>query len=103
MSTFKVSLRQKGPGAHFIHDREDGSLVVEWYDFGENVPYESANMLILTAAEQALVGEALGLSPTTNALELASALADQYSSYWDIRRFFDDRRLSYTHKVDFQP
>ncbi|HEY5409388.1 MAG TPA: hypothetical protein VIJ94_01560 [Caulobacteraceae bacterium] len=103
MSTIRVRLREKGSGAHSIYGREDGCLVVEWYDFGEEVPYESANMLVMTAAEQAVLGEAIGLSPNTSAGELAAALADRFPSYWDIRRFLDERRLPYTHSVDFQP
>lgn len=32
---------------HFIYIDEVGQFIVEWYDFGDDAPCESANMLIL--------------------------------------------------------
>lgn len=34
-----------GRSSHFAYFEDDGTLVVEWYDFGEHAPYESANLL----------------------------------------------------------
>jgi hypothetical protein len=33
----RITLQEKGHSAYV----SDGALIVEWYDFGENAPYES--------------------------------------------------------------
>jgi hypothetical protein len=41
------------PGSHSAYARADGQLVVEWYDFGDDAPYESANLLVFDGQGQA--------------------------------------------------
>lgn len=98
-----VKLNAPGPGAQFIYTDESGRFVVEWYDFGEDVPYEFANMLILSDSQLAAVAERLGLGIGAEQQQIATEMADRLGSYFAIRGYLDRLGLPYTHEVDFQP
>jgi hypothetical protein len=98
-----AQLEGSGPGSQFIHIDERGRFVVEWYDFGAGVPYESANMLIFGDSELAAFAQHLGLDPGSDAQQIATELANRFNSYFAIRRYLDDAGLRYRHEVDFQP
>ena len=91
------------PGSHTVESVEDGGIVVEWYDFGDHAPYESANMLIFGADGLPLLAAALGLAAESSADAILTALAERFESYFAIRAFADARAAPYRHEVDFQP
>jgi hypothetical protein len=98
-----VRLPAWGSGAHTIYTDEAGRMIVEWYDFGEEVPYESANMLILGAEVVAALSRGLGLARESSQGQIATVLAERFGSYFAIRDFLDTSGLPYRHEVDFQP
>ena len=91
------------PGSHTVTAREDGSVVVDWYDFGDHAPYESANMLIFEADGVAALAKALGMPAEASAGAIVTGLAERFDSYFTIRAFADARAAPYRHEVDFQP
>ncbi|HEY3951659.1 hypothetical protein [Phenylobacterium sp.] len=78
-------------------------LVVEWYDFGEAAPYESANLLIFGAEAQAALARRLALEPLPSTDALAQAVAGRFGSYFAVRAFADAEGIAYRHAVDFSP
>lgn len=82
----RVRLRGTGRGAHSAWHDEGSALIVEWHDFGEDAPYESANMIRFDAASQ----EAL-------------ALAARFRSYFEIRAFAEAEAIPFEAEVDFRP
>jgi len=94
---------RSGPGSQYIYERDPEELVVEWYDHGESVPYESANRLLLGPTERAVLALSLGLPEGVSTHELAHALAWRFDSYFEVRSYLDEQHLAYRHEVDFQP
>ena len=96
----KVSLTVSGPGngyhsLFFAGDR----LVAEWYDFGENAPYESVNQLVLGAdAQRRLLGDA---AAATGSAAL-HALAHRFDSWWSLKRECDAAGIAYEKVTDFE-
>jgi hypothetical protein len=81
---------------------EGGELVVEWYDFGEDAPYESANMLKLDlAAQRALAAAMEAGSPTLEAL--AQAVAERFASWFEFRDFVAAHGVAARRETDFWP
>jgi hypothetical protein len=97
-----AKLQGAGPGSHFIYTDEKGRFVIEWYDFGKDVPYESANMLILGDSELAALADRLGHSGA-GAQQIADELAERFTSYFTIRAYLDGAGLKYRHEVDSMP
>jgi hypothetical protein len=98
----RIKLRLKS-GSHTAYIRADGVLVVEWYDFGENSPYESANLIIFDQHGQRKLVLALGLPTTSEAGSLLDAIGKRFESYFDVRAFADIKKVPYEDKVDFSP
>ncbi len=91
------------PPSHSAYLREDGAVVVEWYDLAADRPYESANMLIFDeTAQRALAGQ-LDLPDASGPDALVRAIGARFKSYWEVRKFADDHGLAYQHEVDFMP
>jgi predicted DNA-binding WGR domain protein len=97
---FRMPLR---PGSHSAYVRADGRLVVEWYDFGDDAPYESANLLVFDDQGQAQLAAALDLPAETRAQGLAEAVAARFQSYFEVKAFATDQQLRFASEVDFQP
>lgn len=97
---FAMALKNVGNHQTYVDGQE---LVVDWYDFGEDVPYESGNKLFFDANGCRRLKLALGLPEAGEAEELARRVASSFSSYFDVRRFADQRGISYRHEVDFFP
>jgi hypothetical protein len=97
-----IKLGHLGAGSHRVDVTDDHCLVVEWYDFGDDVPYESANILTFSTADQEALAEAMGL-PGVTLGDLQSAVAERFASYWDVRAFCDQHHVPYRHDVDFMP
>ncbi len=95
---FRMAL--KGVGSHQAYvDGEE--LVVDWYDFGDDVPYESGNKLFFGANSCRQLKLALGLRQGKGTEELAQRVASEFDSYFDVRKFADRRGIPYRHEVDF--
>jgi hypothetical protein len=95
----KVRLAASGPGngSHAVFFAGE-TLVVEYYDHGENAPYESVNQLLFDAAGQRrLLRDAAG-SPASEALD---ALARRFDSYWRVQRECDASGILYARLTDF--
>lgn len=90
------------PGAHSVYARRS-DLVVEWYDFGEDAPYETANLLIFDRpAQQALAG-ALGVAPLPCPHDLALEVSNRFASYFEVMAFAENQGVPFTKEVDFTP
>ena len=89
------------PG-HSLYFAADGALVVEWYDFGENVPYESATTLTIAPASLDDLAKLLHLAVRGRPGILA-ALSRQVGDYWAARALLDEWKIPYRHHVDFLP
>lgn len=90
------------PGSHVAY-ASGPDLVVEWYDFGEHAPYESVNLLIFDETIQPLFAEAIGAEASLTPTQLASKIAARFGSYFEVRKFADERILPYEHKFSFDP
>jgi hypothetical protein len=99
----RVRLRGTGRGAHSLYHDEAGKLVVEWHDFGEDAPYESANMIRFDAASQDALAGALDSAAPPAGAALIAALAARFRSYFEIRAFADAEAIPFEAEVDFRP
>ena len=90
------------PGSHVAY-ASGSDLVVDWYDFGEHAPYESVNLLIFDQTVQPLLAEAIGADPSLATPMLAKSVAAYFSSYFEVRKFAEERLLPFDHKVSFDP
>jgi hypothetical protein len=98
--TFDMVL--KGVGWHRTYvDGEE--LVVDWYDFGDDVPYESGNKLLFDGNGCRQLRLALGLRQGKETEKLAQRVATRFDSYFEVRQFVDQRGIPYRHEVDFFP
>lgn len=99
----RVQLRGTGRGAHSARYDEAGDLVVEWHDFGEDAPYESANMIRFDAASQDALAGALDSAAPPAGAALLAALAARFRTYFEIRAFADAQAIPFVAEVDFRP
>jgi hypothetical protein len=97
-----VRMRQRGMGSHHVELKADRSLVIDWYDFGDDVPYESGNTLTFSLAGQRALARAMDLPPVIGR-DLQSAVAERFAGYHQVRAFCDHHRVSYAHAVDWWP
>jgi hypothetical protein len=91
------------PPSHSAYVKDDGTVVVEWYDLAKDRPYESASMLLFDAHGQREMIRALGLPTTTDSHALVDRLGERFDSYFAIRQFADAEKVPYKHEVDFDP
>jgi hypothetical protein len=97
--TERVGLDGTGPGsAHNIYRDAEGRLVVEWYDFGADAPYESANLIMFDGHAERVLAEALG-----NPEDLLAAIAARFTSWFEVKAFAVSRDIPFTSTVDFAP
>ena len=96
----KVRLAASGPGngSHSVFFAE-GLLVVEWYDHGDQAPYESVNQLLLDAeAQRRLLGE----TASAMSSDALTALASRFDSWWKVKRECDAAGIGYEKVTDFE-
>jgi hypothetical protein len=89
-------------GSHVTYTRGP-DLVVEWYDFGEHAPYESANLLVFGISAQAELAKAIGAEEHCTAEDLAIKVATHFPSYFEVQRFADERSIAFEKETDFWP
>lgn len=89
-------------GGHFAYARGQ-DLVVEWYDHGEDAPYESANLLVFDRAAQRQLAHVLGEDEDADADRLAGVVAERFESYWNVKTFADQTGCPYRRETDFMP
>jgi hypothetical protein len=90
------------PGSHVVYARGP-ELVVEWYDFGDHAPYESANLLIFDRPAQRLLMRLVGEPQNQTPHAFASRLAAKFDSYFEIKQFARRHEIPFTAEVDFEP
>lgn len=91
-----------GFGSHQAYvDGDD--LVIDWYDFGDDVPYESGNKLLFDIAGCEAICSGLDLDPPLRGEELAEHLANRFDSYLEIRTFVDSLGIPYRRETNFWP
>lgn len=90
------------PGSHVAY-AQASDLVVEWYDFGDHAPYESANLLTFDRLAQQQLAGAIGLLECPSPDVLASEVARKFSSYFEVKAFAAERGIPFTSEVDFWP
>ncbi len=96
----RVSLN---PG-HSAYFNQDGSLTIEWYDFGEDAPYESANMLTFDGRQWRALSDAIGNSPAPpDPATVLAALQARFATYWEVLEFANTCKIGFVKSVDFQP
>jgi hypothetical protein len=89
-------------GSHVAYARKS-DLVVEWYDFGEDAPYESANLLIFDRPVQQQLALAIGVAECPSRHDLAYEVARKFKSYFAVKSFATKRGIAFEAEVDFQP
>ncbi|HEY1605642.1 MAG TPA: hypothetical protein VGF77_08575 [Allosphingosinicella sp.] len=95
----RVTLREKG---HSAYIRKDG-LVVEWYDFGEDAPYESANMIVFDAGARAALARSLGLAEDVADEPLLRCIERLFPSWFEAKAFAQREGIAFRSEVDFMP
>ena len=95
-------VRLSGKGQYIAID-DQGRLIVEWYDFGDDAPYESANMLIFNEVAQRALVIALGCTESLEAHGLATLLSHRFATYFEIKDFVTSHDLPVELDVDFMP
>jgi hypothetical protein len=90
------------PGSHVTYAR-GSDLVVEWYDFGDHAPYESASLLIFGRAAQRLLAATIDVDPTLSPHLLSSEVASHFHSYFEVKEFATERGIPFETEVDFMP
>lgn len=98
-------MRHKLPsrtGSHVAYAAQN-ALVVEWYDFGEDVPYESANLLIFDVDNRVTLAQSLGAATDAPAADLARLVAARFRSYFDVKEFAVSHGVPCRAEVDFDP
>jgi hypothetical protein len=91
----------RGAGSHFAYYTDDGQLVIEWYNFGEDAPYESADMISFGEDSQSKIADRLGCAK--GHIQLLKSLAASFTTYWAIKKWVRAERIAYVHSVDFMP
>ena len=98
--TQRASL-SRGHSAYFS---QDGSLTIEWYDFGDDAPYESANMMSFDVDQQRALAEAIGhASSLGDRAAFLAAIQARFSTYWQVRELAETFKIAFAKSVDFQP
>ena len=89
-------------GSHVAYAR-GCDLVVEWYDFGEHVPYESANLLVFAPPAQRQLAEAMGAPKNLAPQEIASRIPARFECYFDVKDFAEGHAIPFETEIDFWP
>ncbi len=95
----RVTLREKGHSAYI----RDGVLTVEWYDFGDDAPYESANMIVFDAGSRAALARSLGLAEDAADPALLECIRQRFPSWFEVKSFALREGVAFTSEVDFMP
>jgi hypothetical protein len=95
----RVSLQEKGHSAYV----RDGILTVEWYDFGEDAPYESANLIHFDPAPRAALAQSLGLDEDAADPALLECIQARFPSWFEAKSFAQREGIAFGSEVDFMP
>lgn len=90
------------PGSHTAYAR-GSDLVVEWYDFGDHAPYESANLLIFDRTTQIALARLMGVDKSLSPHDLANKVAVRFDSYFQVKAFAETHGLVFATEIDFHP
>ncbi|HBY59520.1 MAG TPA: hypothetical protein DEH78_06830 [Solibacterales bacterium] len=95
-----VKLRGSPPGSSStVYFSPDGTLVVEFYDFGEEAQSSMGNdvafLLHLDPAAQAQFASSIGAEGP-----LLDAIAARFANYFEVRKWLDAHSIPYRHEFD---
>lgn len=91
-----------GPGAHCAYARA-ADVVVEWYDFGPEAPYESVNLIIFDRPEQRRLAQLLCDPDWTSPHDIAGLLASRFKTYFDVKAFAEANNVPFHASHHFDP
>lgn len=74
---------------------------MQWLEYEGPAPYDHATMLVFDGPQERQLRHALGLYEGDDATE--SAVAARFKTYWDVKAFANDAKLTYERKMDFNP
>ena len=95
----RVTLQQKG---HSAYVRKD-DLIIEWYDFGDDAPYESAYLIVFDAPGRAALARSLGLAEDADDAALLTRIARSFPSWFEAKSFAQREGVPFRSEVDFMP
>jgi hypothetical protein len=95
----RLTLREKGHSACI----REGILTVEWYDFGDDAPYESANMIHFEGPARAALARALGLPEDAADADLLKFIQTRFPSWFEVKSFALREGIAFRSEVDFMP
>jgi hypothetical protein len=95
----QVTLREKGHSAY----ARGSELIVEWYDFGEDAPYESANLIIFDTAARTALARRLGLPEGAADAALLERIQQSFPSWFEAKSFAQREGIAFSLEVDFMP
>jgi hypothetical protein len=91
----------RSAGSHFAYFTDDGALVVELYIFGEDAPYDSADMISFRAAAQSAT--AARLRCANEHAELLKSLDERFATYGEVQGWAEAEGIAFSHTADFMP
>ncbi|MBU1513260.1 MAG: hypothetical protein KKB47_10980 [Alphaproteobacteria bacterium] len=89
-------------GSHSAYARGP-DLIVEWYDFGDDTHYESANFLVFKSPAQQMLAQAIGGAAGFEVALLAAKVAAHFDSYFEVKAFAAEHSIPFATDVEFQP
>jgi len=78
-------------------------LVAEWYDFGEDVIYEFASMLVFAPAEQRTLEAAMNIVGTSGPEALARIITERFRTWFEFRDFVKANQIGHREERDLWP
>ena len=78
-------------------------LVAEWYDFGEDVIYEFASMVVLGPADQRGLEAAMNIAETSGPEALASIITERFRTWFEFRDFLQANQIGHRQERDLWP
>ena len=91
-------------GSNYAYIKNDGSMIVEFYHFGEDVAYEYADELTFSVKAQIALATALGSSETApKSQALLDIIAQRFTSCGEVERFAQDHNVPFNKFVDMRP
>lgn len=90
-------------GVHSASIDEAGDLLIEWYNFGEDVAYEYVSIMVFDSSARRAFATALGLEDSADAEALIEALAARFRFFFDIEQFATRLGIACGSRTDFSP
>ena len=106
MADEHIRLENKGggSGSHSAYFDGYNRLTIEWYDFGKDTPYSSANMLIFEETQAGELSRSIGFEGTfEDRTGLLNKIHEKFDSYFEALDYIESNNIGFIKKVDFNP